>query len=308
MAMAWKCSAVVLLLFLSLGSGYISTPTHRFTANLRPTIDPYVTEPAGHISCILPSPFHRKRIHHYSQTRKSILLLDSKLDHNDRFHSASLLSTAGITLRRTTWLSWWGQVILTTVSSVTLLFAKSVIDARPLAQRSLLPGAFVFAGTGIGLSILSILLTAGGTRLSRRILRAIQEAAPITTTSTTTATKTVTGNPQDAHPWLHRPIQVAQSIRKVIRVGTYLNLMGMLVTLIGAEQIIGLLAARVLTTATTATTMGVLSSTSQVLQPLDILIVQANTNTLLSHFVSLVCTLYLTFSVHQLDPPSTDED
>jgi tetrahydromethanopterin S-methyltransferase subunit E len=84
--------------------------------------------------------------------------------------------------------------------------------------------------------------------------------------------------------------------------------MGMLVTLIGAEQIIGLLAARVLTTATTVTTMGVLSSTSQVLQPLDILIVQANTNTLLSHFVSLVCTLYLTFSVHQLDPPSTDED
>jgi len=132
--------------------------------------------------------------------------------------------------------------------------------------------------------------------MSRRILRRpkILEKSSTTTSENSSL--------QDSR------IQVAQSLRKVIRVGTYLNLLGMLVTLIGAEQIIGLLAARVLTTASTANTMGVVvSSAAQVLQPLDILIVQANTNTLLSHFVSLVCTLYLTYSVHNLDPPSTEQ-
>ena len=43
------------------------------------------------------------------------------------------------------------------------------------------------------------------------------------------------------------------------------------------------------------------------LQPLDILVVQANTNLLLSQFLSLCALLYLTKNVQQLDPPSTDE-
>ena len=213
---------------------------------------------------------------------KSVQLFDSNQPLGLSENSDPLLSKAALDLRRTSWLSWWAQVILTTVSSVTLLFAKSVIDARPTTQRTLLPGAFVFAGMGIGLSFLSILWTwGGGTRLPK-----------------TQDTK---------NPLNDSRIHVANSLRKKIRVGTYLNLLGMLVTLLGAEQIIGLLAARVLTTASTST-MGVVSSSAQLLQPLDILIVQANTNTLLSHFVSLVCTLYLTFSVHNLDPPSTEED
>ncbi len=85
--------------------------------------------------------------------------------------------------------------------------------------------------------------------------------------------------------------------------------MGMFVTLLGAEQIVGSLAAKVLTMQGVspfgnAASMAV---ATQTLQPLDILVVQANTNTLLSHFVSLACALYLTKSVHKLDPPSEDE-
>jgi hypothetical protein len=82
------------------------------------------------------------------------------------------------------------------------------------------------------------------------------------------------------------------------------NLLGMLVTLLGAEAIIGLLAAKVLTS------QGVITSPSmapQLLQPLDILIVQANTNTLLSHFFSITSLLYLTRWVSRLDPPSTED-
>ena len=45
----------------------------------------------------------------------------------------------------------------------------------------------------------------------------------------------------------------------------------------------------------------------QTVQPLDILIVQANANTLLSHFVSLFLSLFLTRYVKRLDPPSTED-
>jgi len=246
---------------------------------------------------------HTKRTHH----SLSMMMMDSSSS-QDSTKSAEISSTtsssldplliqAALALRRTSWLSWWTQVILTTVSSVTLLFAKGVLETRPITQRTFLPGAFIFAGTGIGLSIVSILWTWGGARLSRRILQSRRLRSKTNTTTSVV----------EANSSLDSFIQVAQSLRKVIRVGTYLNLLGMLITLIGAEQIIGLLAARVLTTASTAT-LGVVSSTAQVLQPLDILIVQANTNTLLSHFISLVCTLYLTNSVHSLDPPSTEEE
>ena len=135
--------------------------------------------------------------------------------------------------------------------------------------------------TGITLSILSIFWTWGGARLSRRLLR--KNASRI---------------------------KAATMIRRAITFGTSLNLLGMLVTLIGAEQIIGLLATKVLTQ------QGFLTGgignpgavATQTLQPLDILVVQANTNTMLSHFVGLVCGLYLTRNVRRLDPPSVEDD
>ncbi len=106
-------------------------------------------------------------------------------------------------------------------------------------------------------------------------------------------------------------------IRRAIVIGVTLNLLGMLVTLIGAEQIVGLLAAKVLTMqgitpfqASFGLGLGGGSGGlgAQSVQPLDVLIVQANTNTLLSHFLSLVGCLVLTRSVHVLDPPSVEDD
>ena len=144
---------------------------------------------------------------------------------------------------------------------------------------------------GIVLSYLSIIWTWGGTRLSRRLSR--------------NATKN------------YSRIKSATMIRRAIVIGVTLNLLGMLVTLIGAEQIIGLLAAKVLTMQgispfQTSFGLGGVGAAgglgAQTVQPLDVLIVQANTNTLLSHFMSLVCGLILTRSVHVLDPPSVEDD
>jgi len=198
-----------------------------------------------------------------------------------------LVQLVSLRMRRVTFLSWWAQLILTVISSVTLIFTRNVMNlestrsvtaaAAAATNRALVPNYFL-AGSSIAISFGSVFWTWATRRLSRRLLR-----KPTTR------------------------IQAANMLRKSISVGTYLNLMGMLLALIGAGQIIGSLAIKVLTTATNQSTIypqgGVM-----LLQPLDILVVQANNNTLLSHFCSLVAYLFLGRSIGQLDPPSVDED
>jgi len=198
-----------------------------------------------------------------------------------------LVQLVSLRMRRVTFLSWWAQLILTVISSVTLIFTRNVMNlestrsvtavAAAATNRALVPNYFL-AGSSIAISFGSVFWTWATRRLSRRLLR-----KPTTR------------------------IQAANMLRKSISVGTYLNLIGMLLALLGAGQIIGSLAIKVLTTATNQSTIyqqgGVM-----LLQPLDILVVQANNNTLFSHFCSLVAYLFLGRSIGQLDPPSVDED
>lgn len=216
------------------------------------------------------------------------------IDENDKLYASSslspstdidpIISETAVRLKRLNWFSWWSQVILTVVSSITLLFARSVLQVGKSNRSDLVTGGFFLAGSGIATSFLSIIWTWGGTRLSRRLLRKSEE---------------------------YSRIKVASIIRRTVKVGVMLNLFGMLFTLIGAEQIVGLLSAKILSTQGA----NPFSNSAQILggqvtpfNALDILIVQANTNTLVSHFVSLLCTLLMTISVTKLDPPSSEED
>jgi hypothetical protein len=189
-----------------------------------------------------------------------------------------LIQELAITLRRVNWVSWWSQVVLSVISTVTLVFAKSVLKTG--VDRTSVAGGFLFAGSGITLGFLSIIWTWGGSRLSKRLRQ------------------------ND-----YSRIKAANMIRRTITIGSVINLIGMFVTLIGAQQIVGLLASKLLTMQGLAPFgMNAAAVSAQTLQPLDILIVQANTNTLLSHFISLVCCLIMTRGVDKLDPPSTEED
>ncbi|KAG7365451.1 DUF3611 domain containing protein [Nitzschia inconspicua] len=197
----------------------------------------------------------------------------------------ALVEAVSLRIRRISWLSWWSQVILTTVASITLLFTRNVMNAETAMtaasaafNRSLLPNYFL-AGSSISLGFISIFWTWATRRLSRRLLR-----KPTTR------------------------IQAANMIRKDIHVGTILNLLGMAFALLGAEQIVGGLAIKVLTTTTSATPAVYQGAQAvSLLQPLDILVVQANTNTLFSHFCSLIAFLWLGRSIDKLDPPSRDD-
>lgn len=206
---------------------------------------------------------------------------DSNEDGSDEDKVDALVELVSLRMRRVAFLSWWAQVILTAVSGVTLLFTRNVLklESNPASKALLIPNYFL-AGSSISLSLASIFWTWATRRLSRRLLR-----KPTTR------------------------IQAANMLRKSITVGTGLNLMGMALAIFGAEQIVGGLAIKVLTTSTSAPTVYAAGAqATNLLQPLDILVVQANTNTLFSHFCSVVAYLFLGRSIGQLDPPSFETD
>lgn len=172
-------------------------------------------------------------------------------------------------LKRISWFSWWSQVILTTVSAVILSFARNVVGRHASPESP----PFFLSAVGVLISAASIVWTWGnGARLSRRLVR-----------RPTTA------------------FQAAHMLRRAVRVGVSLNLLGLLSTLLAAEEIVGSLAIKVLTNSQRS-----IMNAEGLLQPLDILVVQANTNSLLSHFCSLASLLYLAQRIHRLDPPSSD--
>ena len=206
---------------------------------------------------------------------------ESNEDGSDEDKVDALVELVSLRMRRVAFLSWWAQVILTAVSGVTLLFTRNVLklESNPASKALLMPNYFL-AGSSISLSLASIFWTWATRRLSRRLLR-----KPTTR------------------------IQAANMLRKSITVGTCLNLMGMALAIFGAEQIVGGLAIKVLTTSTSAPTVYAAGAqATNLLQPLDILVVQANTNTLFSHFCSVVAYLFLGRSIGQLDPPSFETD
>ena len=146
-----------------------------------------------------------------TQQRPSKLFLSLSPDVDE------LIVEASNTLHRISWLSWWSQVILTVVSSITLLFARNVLTAAKNVP-TIGGDGLVIAGSGLLVSFLSIFWTWGGARLGRRLLK----------------------KPT-------RRIEAANMIRRAISVGVSLNLLGMTLALIGAEQIVGNLAVKVLT-------------------------------------------------------------
>jgi len=153
--------------------------------------------------------------------------------------------------------SWWAQIILSTVSGVLLLFANSVslrMGTAVLAARTLAVG-------GLGFSFASTLWTWRYRQLATKLVLEPETSA----------------------------VTAAKSVLSIAKIGVVLNLIGMGLSLIGAEAIVGTLAAKALTQSQAAT-LGVASSA---VQPLDMLIVQANTNIVLAHFASLLAGLQL---------------
>lgn len=170
----------------------------------------------------------------------------------------------------TGWASFWVQIVLAFVSALVLLFAASGLGVNS-AGGTQVPGQTPIANaeTGIGLvlAILGLLCLFAGafwafryTRLSRKLKTPDSQTRP-------------------------KPKDLVQSLR----IGLFINLIGMLLTIFGAQAIVGSLVGKSFSQG-----FAVFSGNSlRFITPLDIFLVQSNTNTIMAHFVGLIATLWL---------------
>jgi hypothetical protein len=180
------------------------------------------------------------------------------------------------------WGSFWAQIVLAVVSGVVLIFAAGSLGAATNTAVPQVPGAVPVAptgtinpGTGAGLflAVLGLLsLFAGAfwafryTRLSRKL-------------------KT-----PDAQARLKKGDAV-----QALNIGLLINLIGMALTVLGAQAIVGSLVAK-----SFAQGAGIFTGNFQrFINPLDIFLVQANTNTIMAHLIGLIATLLILRSVNR---------
>ncbi|KAA6425443.1 MAG: translocon at inner membrane of chloroplasts 21 [Trebouxia sp. A1-2] len=123
---------------------------------------------------------------------------------------------------------------------------------------------------GVVAGFLSTFWSFGYTRLSRRLYRYLS-----------------TG-PDDNS----KRVKKADVLNTLMR-GSWINVLGLGSTLLGLQATVGLLVAKTLTNATANPFLAGGAGSYNPVLALDVFLVQASTNTLLSHFASLVLSLWL---------------
>ncbi|KAL4362289.1 hypothetical protein GQ457_04G002750 [Hibiscus cannabinus] len=176
---------------------------------------------------------------------------------------AKRLETTGRYFKRLGNLGFWGQLVCTVVSAVILSF--SVVITGKITS----PATFYATAGGIIAAFISVFWSFGYIRLSEKLKRTAND-------------------PSKAPP----RADVVNSLKN----GIVLNLLGMGAAILGMQATVGLLVAKALTSSTTPYYQGIAPGSSPVLG-LDVFLVQASANTILSHFLGLVFSLELLRSV-----------
>lgn len=160
------------------------------------------------------------------------------------------------TLRTIGWISFWLQVVLGVISAIILLLSLA-FSRNTAAQAST-------QGTGFGIFFAICGLVALGigaffafryTLISKQLLE--------------------TGRPSKAETL------------QAIRLGLIVNLVGMLLTIFGAQAVVGSVLTKSLSQ------QGAVLDPSRYVQPLDLFVVQGNVNTITAHFAGIVASLWL---------------
>ncbi|XP_062090367.1 protein TIC 21, chloroplastic [Humulus lupulus] len=160
-------------------------------------------------------------------------------------------------------LGLWGQLVCTIVAAVILSF--SVVVTGKVTS----PATFYATAGGIAAAFISVFWSFGYIRLSDRLRKTAND-------------------PSKAPP----RAEVVKSLRN----GIVVNLLGMGAAILGMQATVGILVAKALTTSANPYYQGITPGSSPVLA-LDVFLVQASANTILSHFLGLVFSLELLRSV-----------
>ena len=177
---------------------------------------------------------------------------------------------------RTAWISWWFQIILTVIAGVILTFANTVRSVGvtnsgsaltlPSFSSSFWTSGFAFSSIGVFISFINCGWTWNITRLIRRILGG-----------------KIKGD----------KLNIVGTIRRYCRISVVISLLGQFFTLLGAEQIVGTLASKVLSNNSNGLFPVIQTSGYSTLQALDIFLVQANTNLLVGFYVPLLLFVWV---------------
>ncbi|GAX76800.1 hypothetical protein CEUSTIGMA_g4246.t1 [Chlamydomonas eustigma] len=174
------------------------------------------------------------------------------------------LSRASSAMNRYGWISFWVQLTLSLVSAVILLFSVAfTTQSGPLASLYL-------TLVGILAGFLSTFWNFGYTRTARK-MQVFLEASPGSGT----------------------PKIKKHNVIDMVTKGIMVNVVGLGSTLLGIQALVGVLVAKTLSN---SAANPFISSAAGVYNPvlaLDVFLVQAATNILLGHFLSLVCSLWL---------------
>ncbi|OMO63281.1 hypothetical protein COLO4_32599 [Corchorus olitorius] len=160
-------------------------------------------------------------------------------------------------------LGFWAQLVCTVVSAVILSF--SVVITGKITS----PATFYATAGGIAAAFISVFWSFGYIRLSEKLKKSAYD-------------------PSKAPP--------RADVVKSLKNGITLNLLGMGAAILGMQATVGLLVAKALTSSTNPYYQGVSPGYSPVLA-LDVFLVQASANTILSHFLGLMFSLELLRSV-----------
>lgn len=183
------------------------------------------------------------------------------LDKSDSKPSSHLQEIAQA-FRFTGWISFWAQLVLGVIAAVILGFASISRDVAS-NQRSI--------GTGLGIffAVVAVIVLGASIFWAFRYTRISKQLQ--------------SSNPNN------RP-RKADTIQ-LLQLGMTINLAGLLISLVGAQAIVGALVAKSLTL---PGGVGVFQiDPSRIIRPLDIFVVQANTNTVAAHFAGLIGSLWL---------------
>eukprot|EP00241_Pyramimonas_parkeae_P012884 CAMPEP_0114228004 /NCGR_PEP_ID=MMETSP0058-20121206/2102_1 /TAXON_ID=36894 /ORGANISM="Pyramimonas parkeae, CCMP726" /LENGTH=272 /DNA_ID=CAMNT_0001338903 /DNA_START=324 /DNA_END=1142 /DNA_ORIENTATION=+ len=178
---------------------------------------------------------------------------------NDLSPAAKRVDMAAKGFRKLGVCSFWSQLILTVVSSVIVVFAILYRTATQVHKEA---GLYLTL-FGLLMGFLSTFWAFGYTRLAAKLRQGVQD-------------------PEQTPP--------RAEVLKSLSSGITINLVGLASTLFGLEATCGLLFAKSLAFA--ASNPYTISQSNPV-QALDIFVVQASANTLLSHFIALCFSLWL---------------
>jgi hypothetical protein len=161
------------------------------------------------------------------------------------------------------WIGFWAQLVLGVVSAVIVL-VYTTFGQRPGSPNN--PGN----GFGIFLAICGLVTLGVSIYLAFRYTRLGNQLQ--------------SSNPNNRP----RKIETVQ----VLRLGVIVSLVGILLTLLGAQAIVGTLTARAISQPGFGA-YPLPGTQSTLISGLDMLVVQANTNTVTAHFAGLLASLWL---------------